>query len=118
MVKHAVEGYQAYSEGIRRGMRVLSVNGQDISFESLENCMAKLRTAPRPVTIIFKDGIFFERKRLSYSNTDENEETTVNESFAELKAMSTRYMHRKVILKSFQGRPASFARLSLLVKFV
>ena len=58
MVKHAVEGYQAYSEGIRRGMRVLSVNGQDISLESLENCMAKLRTAPRPVTIIFKDGIF------------------------------------------------------------
>eukprot|EP00944_MAST-04C_sp_MAST-4C-sp1_P000278 g278.t1 len=107
VVKHAVEGYQAYSEGIRRGMRVLSVDGQDISFESLENCMAKLRTAPRPVTIIFKDGIFFERKRLSYSNTDENEETTANESFAELQSDEHALYASKGHFEEFSG-PACF----------
>ena len=86
VVKHAVEGYQAYSEGIRRGMRVLSVDGHDISFESLENCMTKLRMAPRPVTIVFKDGIFFERKRRAYNNSGDHEEAAVNESHAGLQS--------------------------------
>ena len=60
--KKAVWGYMLL-KGIKHTLKELGgdasvTNGQDISFESLENCMAKLRTAPRPVTNVFKDGIF------------------------------------------------------------
>ena len=76
VVKHVVEGYQAFAEGIRRGMRIINVDSQDISNKNLDVCMSILQNAPRPVTIVFKDGIFFERKRVANNETYDNENDT------------------------------------------
>ena len=84
VVKHVVEGYQAFAEGIRRGMRIINVDSQDISNKNLDVCMSILQNAPRPVTIVFKDGIFFERKRVANNETYDNENDTTSAKYTSL----------------------------------
>jgi hypothetical protein len=73
VIKHVVPGFSAAKHGsIRRGMRVMTVDGEDVATLPLQDCLTILHRAPRPVTVVFKDGIFYRRAK----HDDEDEEAT------------------------------------------
>jgi hypothetical protein len=66
VVKGVVPGFPAAELGhVRRGMRMMTVDGENVSTMPLQECLAILHRAPRPVTVVFKDGIFYRRKKQS-----------------------------------------------------